>query len=111
LFLQAQEDISGKYNSIVITPEILLGKTLPSNFGFPETKMYKQLLVNISKNQKDLQNDSNGEEDEDEDRSDLEIVGGTKAEWVFLEDPTSEEDPFYWNSVTGEMRLEPPSET
>ena len=50
LFLQAQEDISGKHNNIVITPEILLGKTLPSNFGFPETKLYKQLLVNISKN-------------------------------------------------------------
>ncbi|MDB4299130.1 acyloxyacyl hydrolase [Flavobacteriaceae bacterium] len=50
LFLQAQEDVSGEGNTIVITPEILLGKTLPSNFGFPETKLYKQLLVNVSKN-------------------------------------------------------------
>ena len=49
-FLQAQEDVSVESNTIVITPEILLGKTLPSNFGFPETKLYKQLLVNISKN-------------------------------------------------------------
>ena len=52
LFLQAQENIQINQSNIVITPEILLGKTLPSNFGFPETKMYKQLLVNISKNQK-----------------------------------------------------------
>jgi len=67
--------------------------------------------VNITKSQKDLQNDCYVQEDEGKDGSDLEIVRETKAEWVFLEDPTSEEDPFYWNSVTGEMRLEPPSES
>jgi hypothetical protein len=50
LFLQAQEDVSVESNTVVITPEILLGKTLPSNFGFPETKPHKQLLFNISKN-------------------------------------------------------------
>jgi hypothetical protein len=57
LFLQAQEDISEEYNNIVITPEILLGKTLPSNFGFPETKLHKQLLFNISKNHKNTSRD------------------------------------------------------
>lgn len=57
LFLQAQEDISEEYINIVITPEILLGKTLPSNFGFPETKLHKQLLFNISKNHKNTSRD------------------------------------------------------
>ncbi|OEU19815.1 hypothetical protein FRACYDRAFT_235877 [Fragilariopsis cylindrus CCMP1102] len=33
------------------------------------------------------------------------------SEWVLVEDPTSEEDPFYWNEVSGEMRWEPPSES
>ena len=49
LYLQAQENQS----KLIITPEILLGKTLPSNTDFPETKMYKQFLISVSKNQKD----------------------------------------------------------
>ena len=50
MFLNAQQEISGDNSAIVFTPEILVGKTLPSNFGFPETKLHKQLLVNVSKN-------------------------------------------------------------
>ena len=50
MFLNAQQEISGDNSAIVFTPEILVGKTLPSNFGFPETKPHKQLLFTISKN-------------------------------------------------------------
>jgi len=49
LFLQAQENNQTNHNNRIITPEILLGKTLPSNTDFPQTKMYKQYLVSISK--------------------------------------------------------------
>ena len=33
---------------------------------------------------------------------------GEQDEWVLVEDPTSSDDAFYWNSATGEMRWDPP---
>jgi hypothetical protein len=75
-----------------------------SDWGGFETKEER----NIIKDENDLQNDN-----DDNNKSTLESDQKTKddAEWVLVEDPTSEEDPFYWNEVSGEMRWEPPSES
>jgi hypothetical protein len=79
---------------------------------------------NIIKNENDFKNnnDNDNDDDNDDDNNDddehqvenvLEENQKTKedSEWVLVEDPTSEEDPFYWNEVSGEMRWEPPSES
>jgi hypothetical protein len=29
-----------------------------------------------------------------------------QGEWVLVEDPTTSDEPFYWNSVTEEMRFD-----
>jgi hypothetical protein len=34
--------------------------------------------------------------------------GNDESEWVFVEDPESPDDAFYWNEGTNEMRWEPP---
>ncbi|MGK0385931.1 MAG: hypothetical protein ACI849_000536 [Patiriisocius sp.] len=47
--LQAQEDVSWKTKAIFITPELLLGKTFPSNEDFPETGIHKQLMLNFGR--------------------------------------------------------------
>ena len=52
MFLQAQENKKVNYSNLIITSELALGKILASNTDFPESKMYKQFLVSISKNQK-----------------------------------------------------------
>tara|TARA_B100000795_G_scaffold190817_1_gene145387 strand:+ start:2607 stop:3869 length:1263 start_codon:yes stop_codon:yes gene_type:complete len=49
LSLQAQEDTTIKKGTLVITTEVLFGKTFPSNYGFPETGVHKQLMLNIGK--------------------------------------------------------------
>jgi hypothetical protein len=33
-----------------------------------------------------------------------------KGEWVFMEDTSMSDEPFYWNTVTEEMRWDPPTE-
>ena len=33
------------------------------------------------------------------------------SNWVFVEDPESPNDAFYWNEVTNEMRWDPPEES
>ena len=49
MFLQAQENKKVNYSNLIITSELALGKILASNTDFPESKMYKQFLVSISK--------------------------------------------------------------
>jgi hypothetical protein len=49
LSLQAQEDTLLDKSALVITPELLFGKTFPSNYGFPETGVHKQLMLNFGK--------------------------------------------------------------
>ena len=39
------------------------------------------------------------------------IVGSRgEGDWLVVEDPTTSADPFYWNSVTEEMRWDLPTE-
>lgn len=50
--LHSQEDTSWKKSAVFVTPELLLGKTFPSNDGFPETGLHKQLMVTFGRNHK-----------------------------------------------------------
>ncbi|AFL82307.1 Lipid A 3-O-deacylase (PagL) [Aequorivita sublithincola DSM 14238] len=45
----AQSEREWKKSALTFTPEILLGKTMEANGGFPETKLQKQLLFNIGR--------------------------------------------------------------
>lgn len=47
---QEQNDWDKKA-SFIFTPEIMLGKTMDSNDGFPETKLQKQLFLNFGRSQ------------------------------------------------------------
>ncbi len=49
----AQNDTLWKRKSLVFTPEILLGKTMEANGGFPQTKLQKQAIFNLGRSQKD----------------------------------------------------------
>ncbi|MGJ8667613.1 MAG: acyloxyacyl hydrolase [Patiriisocius sp.] len=50
LLLFGQETTDWKKPALLITPEILVGSTAPSNDNFPETGLHKQLLVTIGRN-------------------------------------------------------------
>ncbi len=48
-FVYSQQSDSITQYSHYITPEFLLGKTLESNSGFPETKLQKGLFMNFER--------------------------------------------------------------
>ncbi|MBT0607901.1 acyloxyacyl hydrolase [Aequorivita echinoideorum] len=49
IFGFSQAEIDWKKNAMVFTPEILLGITAPSNFGFPDTDLQKQLILGFGR--------------------------------------------------------------
>lgn len=51
IFVFGQNDDTWKKNTLVLTPEILFGKTAPSNKFFPDTKMQKQIAFSIGRDQ------------------------------------------------------------
>ncbi|MBK5214914.1 MAG: acyloxyacyl hydrolase [Flavobacteriaceae bacterium] len=48
----AQTEINWKKSALIFTPEILLGKTMEANDGFPVTKLQKQFVLNFGRSQK-----------------------------------------------------------
>ncbi len=49
-FSFAQTEDDWKKSALTFTPEILLGKTMEANDGFPDTKLQKQAILNIGRN-------------------------------------------------------------
>ncbi len=48
----SQDNSDWKKGSFLFTPEILIGNTTPSNDGFPETALHKQLIISLGRNHK-----------------------------------------------------------
>ncbi len=48
-FSFAQQESDWKKSAFTITPEFLLGETMESNDGFPDTKLQKQIVLNIGR--------------------------------------------------------------
>lgn len=72
------------------------------------TKATKDDQSNISYNGYENNPGNDGDENNDDRKS--ETKREEKEEWILIEDPTSEEEPFYWSSLSGEMRWDPPSD-
>lgn len=49
-FSFAQTEDDWKKSALTFTPEILLGKTMEANDGFPDTKLQKQAILNFGRN-------------------------------------------------------------
>jgi hypothetical protein len=47
-----QNEVAWRKNAFTVTPELLLGLTMESNDGFPETKLQKQVIFNLGNLQK-----------------------------------------------------------
>lgn len=45
----AQNDLDWKRNGIIITPDVLFGKTMPANEGFPDTDLQKQFVLSLGR--------------------------------------------------------------
>ena len=49
LLLYCQDETDWKKHSLVISPELLFGKTLRANYGFPKTNFQKQVVFGIGR--------------------------------------------------------------
>ena len=64
--------------------------------------------IDYTKSQEGSQSDYTNNDDNSKILSDTRQKRKVEGDQVLVEDPESQEDAFYWNEVSGEMRWDPP---